>query len=65
MGASIKDMEVVIGSKLNKGITSLFSLLTHFSDEGDLCLLMAQVLGGETLVDMGVEVPNNQERSTW
>ena len=65
MGASIKDMEVVIGSKLDQGIASLLSLLTCSSGEGDSCLLMARALGGETLVNMGIEVTHNQERGTW
>ena len=63
MGTTIKDMEVVIGSKLDQGFASLFSLLTCSSGERDFCLLIAQALKGETLVDMGIEVTHNQERS--
>ena len=64
-GASIKDMQVVISSKLDQGIALLLSLLTCSSGEGDSCLLMAWALRGETLVNMGIEVTHNQERGTW
>ena len=64
-GASIKDIEVVISCKLDQGIASLLSLLTCSSGEGDLCLLMARALRGETVVDMGIEVTHNQGRGTW
>ena len=46
----------MIGSKLDQGIAALFSLLTSSSGEGDLSLLMAQALGGDTLMDLGVSV---------
>ena len=64
-GAFIKDMEVVIGSKLDKGIALLFCLLACSGGEGNSCVLITQALGGKTMVDMGVEVTHNQERSTW
>ena len=65
IGTTIKDMEVVISSKLDQGFASLFSLLTYSSGERDLRLFIAQALRGETLVDIGIEVTYNQEKSTY
>ena len=52
-------MEVVVCSKLGKAATSLSGLLTCSSGKGDPHLLMALIVGGETPVDMCIEVIKN------
>ena len=64
VGASTKDMNVVVGSKLDKGITSLSNLLTYSSGKGYPGLLMACTLKEDTLVDIAIEITHKQERST-
>ena len=51
----------MVDSKPGKIVALLSSLLTFVSSEGDPCILIALVPGGETLVDMGVEVTHEQK----
>ena len=58
MRFSIKDTKVVIGSKLDKSVALLSSLLIYASSEENLYFLMAFSLERQALVGVGIVTYN-------